>query len=113
MSQTESEPTLLRIFGNGERVANILVDDWQDGNGRAYFTIAATHPRAPWLMEAVLADEITVLVLTTEDVEWMIQKVDHAYSNTFYEVGLTSRRRAILESQPDDAYCIQLFGVET
>lgn len=113
MSQTDSAPKLLRLFRNGERVASIIVSDWQDRDGRAYFTIADTHPRASWFMEAAIGCEVSVLVLATEDVEWSIQKVHHARWSDFYDVELTSRRRRILESQPDDAYYIQLFGVET
>ena len=112
MSPRHSAPTLLRLFENYKRAANILVDDWEDLDGRAQFTIPADHPRAGWLMHSATTNDITILVLSTDDIEWMIQTVHHDCRTTFYEVTLTSRRRKLAETQPDDDLCIEVFGVE-
>ena len=103
-----AKPTLVRIFQNNERVANILVDDWEDLDGHARFTIPANHPRAHWMFNTI---DWTAIVMDTEEIEWSVQRVVIDI-NDKHTVRFVSRRRRLLTSQPNDDWCIQLFGVE-
>jgi hypothetical protein len=119
-----SAPTLVRIFEGNDRVANLLVDDWEDEDGQAEFTIPSDHPRADWLMDRAFTREpVTVLVMASDDIEWVIDRVnsghrrDHVWPHpdwlrSYHRVGLTSRVKTLRNTQPEDWRCIQIFGVE-
>lgn len=119
----EQSATLVRLFQHNDRVANLLVDDWEDVDGWARFTIPSDHPRAYWLADAALAASASAIVMSTTEVEWMIESVTSGvrrdvewphphWGKSFHEVKLISRRIRIRNSQPDDAWCIEMFGVE-
>lgn len=118
-----SAPTLVRLFQHKDRVANLLVDDWEDLEGWARFTIPSEHPRAHWLADAALAASASAIVMESTETEWMIVSVtsgvrrdvewpDPDWLRSFHEVKLISRALRIRQSQLDDDRCIAVFGVE-
>lgn len=104
--------TLLRIFERNHHVANVIVDDWQDRDGRATFTLPADHPRADYLFDKAIGTEVSILVMGTNEVEWMLESAHRGLRWSYCKIELKSRRRKLFETQPNDEWCIRMFGVE-
>ncbi|TQK29406.1 hypothetical protein [Arthrobacter sp. SLBN-53] len=100
--------TIVRVLPHPSYEGAFYVEDWQQRDGYAQFTVPPDHPIAihlkPHREQAMLA------VASTAEVEWVVRSISWARWTGVCQVSLTSRANWAKESLLSDEY-LEWMGV--
>lgn len=96
--------TIVRVLPYPSHEAAFYVEDWEQRDGGAQFTVPDDHPIARHIKHAIITEPVMLAVASTPEVEWVVGSISQARWTDGCLVSLTSRAQWVKGALFSDEY---------